>query len=51
MNDREREKGSPAISPDYDAHRTLTRTRKPRAAVMLSAAEKGVGEGEVERKR
>jgi hypothetical protein len=34
----------PGVSPDYDAHNTLTRTRKPSAVVRPSAAEKGGSE-------
>ena len=31
------------VSPDYDAHSTLSRTRKPSAAVRPSAAKKAFG--------
>jgi uncharacterized short protein YbdD (DUF466 family) len=40
ITEREREKGLGGL-PDYDAHSTLKRTRKPNAAVRSSAAEKG----------
>jgi hypothetical protein len=39
-NNRDREKEF-GVYPDFDAHSTLTRTRKPSAAVRPSAAEKG----------
>jgi len=38
---RERERKGFGVSPDYDAHNTLTRTTKPSAVVRPSAAEKG----------
>jgi hypothetical protein len=38
--EREREKEF-GVYPDFDAHSTLTSTRKPSAAVRPSAAEKG----------
>jgi hypothetical protein len=39
ITEREKELG---VYPDYDAHSTLMRTRKPSAAVRPSASEKGV---------
>jgi hypothetical protein len=39
--ERERERKSSGVYPNYDAHSTLTRTKKSSAAVRPSAAEKG----------
>jgi hypothetical protein len=41
ITEKERKRKDSGVSPDYDTHSTLTRTRKPSAAVRPSAAEKG----------
>jgi hypothetical protein len=41
ITEREKKIKSSGVYPDYDAHSTLKRTRKPTAAVRLSAAKKG----------
>jgi hypothetical protein len=46
ITEREREIRGSGVFPDYDTNSTLTRTRKPSAAMKPSAAEKGFSDSD-----